>query len=295
MSKLSKVILIMTIIGSLNINGFTQSLPQLGEQAPDIVITNIEGINIQLSSLRGKVVLIDFWASWCGPCRMANEETVEVYHEFKEKGFEIFSVSLDRKKEPWIRAIKDDALPWPYHGCDFKEWNSESCLKYKVEALPTTYLIDEYGQIVSTDVDYFDLKKILKKHFNKIVFFPRESANKLILSSESKYEVQKVDGTYIFKGISNQIDISTLPEGDYMLKIDGREEHFKKISSNVSEIKYSIENHIAKFEKPSNIKVFTKRGVMMFEKDNIQELSKVEYLNGDYYLWINGLVYHLGI
>lgn len=168
-------------------------------------------------------------------------------------------------------------------------------MKYKVEALPTTYLIDEYGQIVSTDVDYFDLKKILKKHFNKIVFFPRESANKLILSSETKYEIQKEDGTYIFKGTSNQIDISGLEAGDYMLKIDGREEHFKKISSTASEIKYSIENHIVKFEKPANIKVFTKRGIMMFEKDNIQELSKVEYLNGDYYLWINGLVYHLGI
>lgn len=80
-----------------------------------------------------------------------------------------------------------------------------------------------------------------------------------------------------------------------MLKIDGKEEHFKKINNNSSIINYTIENHIIKFAKPSNVKIFTKRGIVMYENTNVTEISKIDYLNGDYFIWIDGLIYHLGI
>jgi thiol-disulfide isomerase/thioredoxin len=98
MLNFCKAIFIGTVICSHAMLGFAQNIPKNGDVAPDIILPNASGTPIHLSSLRGKVVLIDFWASWCGPCRMANEETIEVYQEYQPKGFEIFSVSLDRKK-----------------------------------------------------------------------------------------------------------------------------------------------------------------------------------------------------
>lgn len=290
MLNFCKAILIGTFICSQAMLSFAQNMPKNGDVAPDIILPNASGTPIHLSALRGKVVLIDFWASWCGPCRMANEETIEVYQEYQPKGFEIFSVSLDRKKEPWIRAIKDDQLPWTYHGCDYKEWNSESCTRYHVEALPSTYLIDEHGYIISTDVDYYDLKKILKKHFSKIIFFPRESTNKLIVSAETKFEIQTDEGKTITKGFGKEVDISALAEGDYMLKIDGREEHFKKMPTMPEQVTMTMEHLVLKFSKEALVKIYNKRGYKVIEKHNALEIEKSLFEKGEYLIWINGHV-----
>ena len=288
MLKFCKAFVVGTLICFGALLGFAQNIPQNGELAPDIVIPNSNGTSIHLNSLRGKVVLIDFWASWCGPCRMANEETIDVYKEYQPKGFEIFSISLDRKKEPWLRAIKDDNLPWPNHGCDFKEWNSESCTRYHVEALPTTYLIDEHGYIISTDVDYYDLNKILKKHFNKTIFYPRESANKLIITQETKFEIQTDEGKIISKGNCKEVDIRNLAEGDYMLKIDGREEHFKKIAHPIEQTNIFDDSLQIRFSKEATIKIYNKRGYKVLEKHNTTEIEKSLFEKGDYYIWIDG-------
>ena len=274
---------------------FGQSVPKNGDLAPDIILPSATGTEIHLSSLRGKVVLIDFWASWCGPCRMANEETIEVYEEYKSRGFEIYSVSLDRKKEPWIRAIKDDRLPWSSHVCDFKEWNCESVMKYHVEALPATFLIDENGHIISTEVYYYDIKKIFKKHFSKIHFFPRESANQLILTNEAKYEIQTVEGKLISKGLASFIDINTLEIGDYMLKVDSRLEHFKKIEKPKETPSFTIDSLHIIFTNESSVKIYNQRGYKVIEKHQIKMMEKHLIAKGNYYIWINGEMFSLEI
>ncbi len=125
---------------------------ELSTSAPDISLPNPEGKILQLSSLKGKVVLLDFWASWCGPCRRENPNVVALYTKYKDKGFTVFSVSLDNDKEAWKRAIKSDGLVWPYHVSDLKEWSSPLVQLYKFEGIPFTVLLDKKGNIVEKNL-----------------------------------------------------------------------------------------------------------------------------------------------
>jgi thiol-disulfide isomerase/thioredoxin len=126
---------------------------QVGAPAPEISLPGPDGKVRSLSSLKGKVVLIDFWASWCGPCRRANPHVVEVYNKYKSRGFDVFSVSLDREdgKEKWIQAIKQDGLVWDNHVSDLKFWNSAPAAVYGVRAIPKTFLVGRDGKIVAID------------------------------------------------------------------------------------------------------------------------------------------------
>ncbi len=124
---------------------------QVGMTAPDISLPSPSGKMRSLSSLRGKVVLLDFWASWCGPCRRANPHVVEIYKKYKSKGFEVFSVSLDRPdgKDKWVEAIKQDGLIWENHVSDLKYWNCEPAATYGVRSIPKTFLIGKDGKVVA--------------------------------------------------------------------------------------------------------------------------------------------------
>lgn len=124
---------------------------QIGMLAPDISLPGPDGKVRSLSSLRGKVVLLDFWASWCGPCRRENPHVVEIYKKYKSKGFEVFSVSLDRTdgKEKWKQAIQQDGLVWDNHVSDLKFWNSAPAATYGVRSIPKTFLIGKDGKVVA--------------------------------------------------------------------------------------------------------------------------------------------------
>jgi peroxiredoxin len=122
---------------------------EVGQPAPDIVLPNPDGKVYKLSDLKGKVVLLDFWASWCGPCRRANPSVVSLYNRYKSKGFVVFNVSLDKDKQKWIDAIEQDGLKWEYHVSELKFWQSQVVALYGIEAIPRQFLIGKDGKIAA--------------------------------------------------------------------------------------------------------------------------------------------------
>ncbi len=120
----------------------------IGKPAPELDFPDVNGNNISLSSLKGKIILLDFWASWCGPCRKENPFVVNLYNKYKTKGFEIYSLSLDNNKDKWINAIQQDGLIWQNHVSDLKGWQSAGAAKYMVRSIPQTFLIDKNGIII---------------------------------------------------------------------------------------------------------------------------------------------------
>jgi peroxiredoxin len=123
----------------------------VGKQAPDFTLPDVNGNPVSLNSLKGKYVLVDFWASWCRPCRMENPNVVAAFRKFKNKSFTVLGVSLDKEKESWIQAIQEDQLTWQ-HVSDLKFWDSMVVPLYGIEGIPFNVLIDPNGIVIAKDL-----------------------------------------------------------------------------------------------------------------------------------------------
>ena len=138
-----------------------------GMEAPDIAMKDRDGKIRRLSDLRGKVILIDFWASWCRPCRAENPNVVRLYHAYKDKGFDIFSVSLDNSREKWLQAINADGLVWDNHVSDLQGWTSSGGKTYGISSIPATVLVDRDGKVLARNLRGQELENKLKEIFGK--------------------------------------------------------------------------------------------------------------------------------
>ncbi len=133
-----------------------------GMLAPEISLPNAADSIVHLSSYKGKVVLLDFWASWCGPCRKSNPGIVKLYNKYKSKGFEVFGVSIDEKKKDWLKAVKQDRITFTQVN-DTGGWYSGAAGKYGVEQIPTGFLLDKEGRIVAIDLYGRELENKIKE------------------------------------------------------------------------------------------------------------------------------------
>lgn len=146
----------------------------IGDTAPEIALKNPKGKEIKLSNLRGSIVLVDFWASWCGPCRRENPNIVSAVKKYKKAkfktadGFEIYSVSLDSDVARWEAAIESDGLSWKNHVSDLKRWNSEAAAVYGVHSVPMSFLVDENGIIIGKNLRGMELHRQIDRHVSRL-------------------------------------------------------------------------------------------------------------------------------
>jgi peroxiredoxin len=157
---------VQSLVSDITSQNLTSPIFRAGAEVPEIALPNPEGDTIRLSSTRGNVVLLDFWAAWCNPCRLENPNLVKAYEQYHTKGFQIYQVSLDKAREAWIKGIKDDHLEKWIHVSDIKYWNSVVVSLYKIESIPCNILLDRDGRIIASNLRGEMLEIKLAELFN---------------------------------------------------------------------------------------------------------------------------------
>jgi thiol-disulfide isomerase/thioredoxin len=147
---------------SFTVEAQKQQLPNITDSRVQIKLPNLKGDSLTLVSFKGKVIVLDFWASWCGPCKLANRDLVKLYGKYKTQGLEIFSVSLDESKKSWQKAVDKQKLTWIQVN-DPRGWDAQTAARWNIFQLPTTYLINKNGDVVSIDLDGKELEESIRK------------------------------------------------------------------------------------------------------------------------------------
>ncbi|MBS1566442.1 MAG: TlpA family protein disulfide reductase [Bacteroidetes bacterium] len=157
-----RILTLLLVAACMSLSLTTAAQLRPGQPAPDIALSDVNGKTLRLSDLKGKVVLLDFWASWCGPCRRANKGLVSLYAKMKSKGFEIYSVSLDESKSDWQQAIAADRITW-LQVIDKIHSGASVAAALRIEQIPTTFLIDKDGKVVAIDLEGRQLEAKINK------------------------------------------------------------------------------------------------------------------------------------
>ncbi|PZR27337.1 MAG: hypothetical protein DI535_10955 [Citrobacter freundii] len=154
----STITVIFLLFATVVVNAQQKEVANITDPRLKVELPDAKGQTIALSSLKGKVVLLDFWASWCGPCRSANKKLVKLYAKYKKQGFEIYSVSVDDEKADWLKAVKKDGISWLQVN-ESASFDAESTRRWNVNQLPTTFLINKKGDVVAIDLEGAELDK----------------------------------------------------------------------------------------------------------------------------------------
>lgn len=158
MKHLKVLVALLCILSTTSLH----AQPKIGETVPEISLTDINGSSQQLSALRGKIVLVDFWASWCAPCRKSNRELAPIYSKYHGKGFEIFGVSLDKNVDDWKKAMTADKIKWIQTN-EAGGWEAPIALKWVIEQLPSSFLISKEGKVMAINPSARQIEDHLKK------------------------------------------------------------------------------------------------------------------------------------
>lgn len=162
MKNLRMLILIFAVGLSAHVVNAQGPIPNIADHRLDFTVTDLNGDSIKLSSLKGKVLILDFWASWCGPCRFSNKQLVKLYNKYKDKGLEILSVSLDEEIKDWKKAVTKDKITW-VQGIDRGGWDALAATKWQVDALPASFVVNKNGDVVAINPEKDELEKKIKE------------------------------------------------------------------------------------------------------------------------------------
>jgi thiol-disulfide isomerase/thioredoxin len=160
--KIPKIYYFIFCMTVISVSARSQTVPNITVSRLDFSLPDMKGDSLRLSSMKGKVFLLDFWASWCGPCRYSNKNLVKLYSKYKPNGFEILSVSLDDNKHDWMKAVNKDKITW-LQIIDSRGWDARSAEKWQVNAIPASFLIDKDGNVVAINAEKKELENKIRE------------------------------------------------------------------------------------------------------------------------------------